>query len=213
MKTFFHNVISWLHSEYYKAFPHAKNPFFKLMFRVRYAQAIQAASLGSGWVVWIGDSRVHEFENEINARPKNICLGISGTKIEDWDTKEAFGMIMLLNPSKIVDDIGGNNALAGETLYEIVDRKHEFIAKLAAYNYICCEIPNVGTEIEKIVPGINEKMKSFNAWLATQKIKLVKLCDAISPQGFLAPEFDCGDHVHYSASAWPVIAKRVDSVN
>lgn len=189
------------------------------MKKIRVVQALALAAVIGPDVatVWFIDSRFHEFEAQINARPRNFCASIGGLKIEDELEGWVNQILTILKPLRIIDDSAGNNVLAKEPLDQIVDLKSKAIAKFVAVvgwkQYICTTVANVGTEIDKAIPGANEKVNAFNTWLlsVSPKLRIADFASKFSPQGYLDPVYDCGDHVHFNESAWTPMAQIVDS--
>lgn len=207
-------IVSWLHKTWARNFPRRQNPFYGQMLKVRLAQCVQFVALhGRGIAVALfGDSRLHEFENQINAVQNWICLAMSGAKTENY--LDAIRQMMdILDPQKVVTDIGGNNFNAGYSLEEVEDLEKKLFAKLKGFNDFYMEIPYLGTHAATAVfPGSNQKIAGFNSWLwKTVPKKVIRLVDVLSPQGFLDPQYNCGDDVHFSPAAWPVMKQRIEA--
>lgn len=211
-------LLSWLRRIQYR---YLQKPvikpggFFDLFFRTRAAQALQAyyAYGPRSLAAVIGNSRNHELEPFWNALKRFICLACSGSKIQDWLAR-AVAVLGTLKPLVIVDDSGGNNFLAGETLDDVLDlrdRLNRLLSTLSP-NVLVMEIAPLGVRGVQTFPSVNEKIRQYNMALSQMKgVTVVKIADALSVDGVLSPSFDCGDGIHFSAAAAPIIIAQTMS--
>lgn len=201
MQTLFQKFMSWWTRFEYRYLIKdkavKKGSFFDAFFNIRRAQAIQSSPKR---VLWVGNSRIHGGEPLINVLPDTLDLGVSGSKLEDWIDR-GVDTISPAMPIAVVEDLGGNNFLAGQDVDHVFALKQQWIMMLSKItkHILVLEVVYLG-------PGhddVNAKLVDFNNRIAAlPNVSIIRLNDMMAPQGVMLPQFDAGDHIHHSPLAY-----------
>jgi len=179
------------------------------LFQIRLLQAAISQGVRVGFQ---GDSRFHEMELAINTETGWQCFAVSGSKADPDGLKWGTLIAAACRAPIEVIDWCGNDFLQGGTVAEVLKDviKVREQMRLTGAAVLSIELCPLGLPADD---PINQKIALFNAGLRVAAgADFIPLNDLLAPKGTMLPQYDCGDHIHWSEAAFPVIIARIKEV-
>lgn len=178
--------------------PHKADGLGSQMVTIRTTQSLLGGPIEK---ITIGNSRLHEFEAQLDEIKDMRALPISGSTAHGWlgYWKE---IVAPSRPKVIVEDLGGNDFLQGKDVETVFADQIKLYNALKATGaqVLVFEICYLGP---KAFPGVNAKLAQYNEKLAAAiGDDFIKLNDILCSNGVMKNEYNIGDDVHHTILAY-----------
>lgn len=199
MKALLDKFILWYNRWKFKHNPTKRPGIIDDLYNIRVTQAYAYAGKGIK-ALFSGDSRLHEAEPVLNTIPGWLDLAVSGSKCDPDGLKYGALLTGIVRPRATVIDWCGNDFLQGGDVDTVLSNHLEIRKQIAQKCgvVLSMELCPLGGD-----NPINVKIAQFNQKLAAAVGNdLIKLNDILAPGGSMLPQYDCGDHIHFSLAAF-----------